>query len=144
MTFLQALYGSQYQEINLQGKDGNKGRLNGNIFLSAFIILVLLDSLILVRLLPGMDTLISKSLTDIFGYGNGKTAGKLLAIPLLAIIYFVVSRTVGSEANFKMHVENFLRLPIEEKKQANKKLLLPFLILLGVLFGSSMISMLNG
>ena len=30
MTFLEPLYGSQYNEIQQQEKDGNKGRLNGN------------------------------------------------------------------------------------------------------------------
>lgn len=42
MTFLQALYGSQYQEIKQRGGDGNKGRINGNVFLSAFIVLIII------------------------------------------------------------------------------------------------------
>jgi hypothetical protein len=141
MTFLEALYGSQYYEISQQGKDGGKGRLNANLFLSAFVILIILDSILMIMFIPGFGESFNKALTHIFGYGNGKAMGKLLAIPLLAGIYFLVSRTVGSEANFKMHVDNFLRQPDEVKKKANKKLLLPFLILLGILFLASMLSL---
>jgi hypothetical protein len=141
MTFFEALYGSQYWEISQQGKDGNKGRLNANLFLSAFIILILLDSMLVVFLIPGMYDSVTHSLTNIFGYGNGKTAGKLLAIPLLGGIYFLASRTVGSEENFKMYVDRFIKLPDSEKKKANKKLLMPFLVLLGILFLSSMVSL---
>jgi hypothetical protein len=141
MTFFEALYGSQYWEIKQQGKDGNKGRLNANLFLSAFIILILMDSMLVLFFIPGTYDSITYSLTRIFGYGNGKSAGKLLAIPLMAGLYFLTSRTVGSQANFKMHVDRFLKRPDEEKKAANKKLLTPFLILLGVLFLASMISL---
>jgi hypothetical protein len=141
MSFFEALYGSQYWEISQQGKDGNKGRLNANLFLSAFVILIILDACLVFFLIPGIYDSATRMLTNIFGYGNGKNAGKLLAIPLMGGIYFVASRTVGSEANFKMYVERFLKLPEEEQKKANKKLLTPFLILLGILFLSSMISL---
>jgi hypothetical protein len=141
MTFFEALYGSQYWEISQQGKDGNKGRLNANLFLSAFIILILLNGFLVLFLIPGVYDSATQLLTNIFGYGNGKNAGKLLAIPLLGIIYFTVSKTVGLEANFKVHVDRFLKLPDSEKKKANKKLLTPFLILLGILFLASVFSL---
>jgi hypothetical protein len=141
MTFFEALYGSQYWEITQQGKDGNKGRLNANLFLSAFVILIILDTCLMFFLIPGVYDSATRMLTNIFGYGNGKSAGKLLAIPLMGGIFFVASRTVGSEANFKLCVERFLKLPAEEKAKANKKVLTPFLILLGILFLSSMISL---
>ena len=141
MTFFEALYGSQYWEISQQGKDGNKGRLNGNLFLSAFIILILLDGMLVLFLIPGVYDSLTDKLTNIFGYGNGKNAGKLLAIPLLGGIYYAATKTIGSEVNFKKYVERFLKLPDDEKKKANKKLLTPFLILLGILFLSSMFSL---
>jgi hypothetical protein len=141
MTFFEALYGSQYWEISQQGKDGNKGRLNANLFLSAFIILILLNGFLVLFLIPGVYDSATQLLTNIFGYGNGKNAGKLLAIPLLGIIYFTVSKTVGLEANFKVHVDRFLKLPDSEKKKANKKLLTPFLIFLGILFLASVFSL---
>jgi hypothetical protein len=141
MSFLEALYGSQYWEISQQGKDGNKGRLNANLFLSAFIIIALLDFFLLMFLIPGVFDSVTRSLTHTFGYGSGKAVGKLLAIPAMAVIYFSASKTVGSEPNFKMHVTNFLKRPDEEKKKAIKILLTPFLILLAILFVSLMISL---
>jgi hypothetical protein len=141
MTFFEALYGSQYWEISQQGKDGNKGRLNANLFLSAFIILIILDSFLVLFAIPGLYDSMTHSLTNFFGFGNGKNAGKLLAIPLMGGIYFLATRTVGSEANFKMYVDRFLKLPEAEKAKANKKLLTPFLILLGILFIASMTSL---
>lgn len=141
MTFFEALYGSQYWEISQQGKDGNKGRLNANLFLSAFIILIILDTCLVFFLIPGLYDSATRALTDTFGFGRGKNAGKLLAIPLMGGIYFVASKTVGSEASFKMYVERFLKLPEDQKAKANKKLLTPFLILLSILFLSSMISL---
>lgn len=141
MSFFEALYGSQYWEIHQQGKDGNKGRLNGNLFLSAFIILIILDFMLVLFFIPGVYDSVTRWFTNIFGYGNGKNAGKLLGIPLLGGIYFIASRTVGSETNFKMYVERFLKLPDSEKKKANKKLLMPFLILLGILLIASLSSL---
>ena len=41
MPFLEILYGSQFEEIKNMGKDGNKGRLNANIFLSVMLMMVL-------------------------------------------------------------------------------------------------------
>lgn len=41
MSIFEALYGCQYWEIHQQGKDGNKGSFNANLFLSAFIMLIL-------------------------------------------------------------------------------------------------------
>src|SRR5260221_10704166 len=100
MTFLEALYGSQYYEIHLRGKDGNKGRLNGNVFLTAFIILFIIAVLMIcISFVPGFNDNLTKTFSGISDYSNGKTIGKLLAIPLFAIIYFIVIKTVGSEEN---------------------------------------------
>ena len=55
MTFLQALYGSQYQEIAGRGGDTNKARINGNYFLTAFAILGILISASLVFYLFNLD-----------------------------------------------------------------------------------------
>jgi hypothetical protein len=136
MSFLEALYGSQYYEIQQRGKDGNKGRLNANLFLSALIILgIFAVIMICVRFVPGINDDLTKSTSNIFGYTSGKNIGRLLAIPLIAIIYFIISKTVGNEHNFKSKVETFMQLPDEVKKKANAKLLVPFFILLLIVFG---------
>ena len=136
MTFLEALYGSQYYEIHQKGRDGNKGRLNGNVFLSALIFLLILAVLMIsISFVPGFEEKITKSVRSVFGYSTGRSIGKLLAIPVLGIIYLLIVKTVGSESNFKNKVDAFMQYPDEIKKKANAKLLIPFFILGVIVFG---------
>ena len=136
MTFLEALYGSQYYEIHQKGRDGNKGRLNGNLFLSALILLFILALMMIsISFVPGFNESLTKIIRSVFTYSSGKSIGKLLAIPFFGIIYFVIIKTVGSENNFKNKVEAFMQYPDEVKKKANAKLLIPFFILLIIVFG---------
>ena len=136
MTFLEALYGSQYYEIQQKGKDGNKGRLNGNMFLSALIILFILALMMIsISFVPGFNESLTKSIRSVFGDSSGRSIGKLLAIPVFGIIYLIIVKTVGSENNFKNKVEAFMQYPEEVKKKANAKLLVPFFILLIIVFG---------
>jgi hypothetical protein len=73
MTFLEAVYGSQYCEIHQKGKDGNKGRLNGNIFLSAMILLFAMAILVLcISFVPGLNESIARLLRSVFGHSSGK------------------------------------------------------------------------
>jgi len=136
MTYLEALYGSQYYEIHQRGRDGNKGRLNGNLFLSAFIVLFIVAVLMVcISFVPGFDESMTKSVRSVFGYSSGKSIGKLLAIPVFAVIYFTILKTVGTEENFKRKVEVFMQYPDEVKKKANAILLIPFFILGIIVFG---------
>ena len=136
MTFLEALYGSQYYEIHKQGKDGNKGRLNGNMFLTAFIILFIIAiAMACISFVPGFNESMTKNARRIFGYTSGKSIGIMLGIPVFAIIYFMVIKIVGSEENFKRKVETFMQYPDETKKKANAMLLIPFFILLIITVG---------
>lgn len=136
MTFLESLYGSQYYEISQKGRDGNKGRLNGNLFLSALIILFIFAMLMIcISFVPGFNETMTRGLRNIFGYSTGRSIGKLLAIPVFAIIYFIVLKTVGTETNFKNKVDAFMQYPDEVKKKANAKLLIPFFILGVIVFG---------
>ena len=136
MTFLEALYGSQYYEIHQKGRDGNKGRLNGNLFLAAFVVLVIIAVfMISISFVPGFNDSLTKTIRNVFGYSTGKSIGKLLAIPVFAITYFIILKTVGNETNFRRNVDAFMQYPDEEKKKANAKLLVPFFILGIIVFG---------
>ena len=136
MTFLEALYGSQYYEIHQKGRDGNKGRLNGNLFLSTLIILFILALLMVcTSFVPGFNESLTKSIRSVFGYSSGKSIGKLLALPAFAIIYFIVLKTVGTQNHFKNKADAFMQYPDEVKKKANAKLLIPFFILGVIVFG---------
>lgn len=135
MTFLEALYGSQYAEIEKMGKDGNKARFNGNLFLSAFVIVILFCIILLaVTFVPGFGDASNKWLHSIFGYTSGKLIGKLLAIPLLAIIYFVVIKTVGTEESFQGKVSSYMQYSEEVQAKANKKILIPFMAAILLMF----------
>jgi hypothetical protein len=133
MTFLEALYGSQFYEIHQKGRDGNKGRMNGNLLLSALIIL-LLFALILVAInfVPGFNESITNTTESIFGNASGKTIGKILGIAALGLIYLVINFTIGNQQNFNKRVEKFMQYPDEIKKKANAKLLIPFFVLLAI------------
>jgi hypothetical protein len=134
MTFLDALYGSQYYEIQQKGRDGNKGRHNGNLFLSAMIILILVAIFLLaISINPWFAKGATQLNNSTFG-NSGKYAGRLLAIPLFAVIYILVAGTVGNETNFKKHVDAFMLYPEEVKKKANASLLVPFTALLILVF----------
>jgi len=136
MTFLEALYGSQYYEIHQKGRDGNKGRLNGNLFLAAFIVLFIIAvMMVCISFVPGFNESMTKTVRNVFGYSSGKSIGKLLAIPVFGLIYFIIIKTVGTETNFKRKVEAFMQYPDEVKKKANAKLLIPFFILGVIVFG---------
>ena len=134
MTFLEALYGSQYYEINQKGRDGNKGRHNGNLFLAAMVILLLVAVFLLaISVIPWFAQGATQVNNSTFG-NSGKYAGRMLAIPIFAVVYILVAISVGNEANFKKHVEAFMEYPDEVKRKANARLLVPFCALLTLVF----------
>jgi len=135
MTYIEALYGSQYYEIKSKGRDGAAGRLNGNLFLTAFIIIcMLLFITLLATFSEDFSDDTSRLFRKLFGYSSGKAIGHLLAIPLMGIIYLVVSKTVGSAAKYDKITTSFMEYTEEEKQKANLKILKPFFIVLGILF----------
>ena len=134
MTFLEALYGGQYYELKQNGKDVAKGRINGNMFFSVFIILIILVMLMSIMTFSDYyNTKWNNALENNLGYASGKETGKLLAIPLFAIIYFIILKTIGTKSNYERLTNNFMQYPDDAKKKANKKILVPFFILLAIL-----------
>lgn len=130
---LQRIYGMQYEELEQNGKDGNKARFNGNILVSAYLIVAFLLLILLLTLIPSYNEYITRTLRGIFGYSSGKTIGRLLVIPLFAILYYAVMRTVGSEKAFLEHVEAYKQFSEEEKKKSLMKVMLPFMSMLGLM-----------
>lgn len=132
MTFLEALYGSQYEEIHQRGGDGSKARFNGNLLLSVMVLIWLIAVLLAaMKSVPGFDEILTRFIRSIFGYSSGKTIGRLLALPALFLIYWVVQRTTGSEQQFKIKVDAFMGYPENIRKQGNRRILIPFFMLLG-------------
>ena len=134
MTYLQALYGSQYQEITQRGGDGSKGRINGNMFLSAFIVLLIIALTAFIAVISSAASIsFLNNLLNDYSIVSGKLAGKLLAVPLYIAVYFIVSKTIGTKENYNRILEKFSQLPEDTKKKANVKILIPFFILLALL-----------
>jgi hypothetical protein len=88
--------------------------------------------LICIHFVPAFNEELTRSLGNFSGYSNGKNIGRLLAIPLFALIYLMLSTTIGNKNNFQRKVEAFMQYPDEIKKKANAKLLIPFFVLLAV------------
>jgi hypothetical protein len=141
MTFLEALYGSQYHEIHQRGGDGNKARFNGNLLLAVMVLLgVIIFFLAAIKFVPGFNETVNRQVRSLFGYRSGKTIGRLLALPFFFLLFWIMQQTTGNVANFKKKVDGFLAYPEEIRKQANRKVLLPFFILLGLLIGLLVLS----
>lgn len=142
MNFLQNLFGSQYYEISNRGGDIGRGRRNGNLFLSAFVILLIIALAAIIFTFTDCTMRdLEQSFKKTFGLMSGKAIGRLLAIPILAIIYFIIIKTVGSESSYNKYIEAFNQQPEEEKNKANAKVLIPFFIVLACLFILAMSSL---
>jgi hypothetical protein len=130
---IESIYGFQYEELVQNGKDGNKARQAGNLLVSAFIIVFLFLLILIVSHIPGMNNSLNGIFHKAFGYSSGKFIGRLLAIPLLAIIYFIVKNVIGSEARFRQYVEAFALYSPEEKKNSMMRVMIPFMGMLALL-----------
>lgn len=124
MIFLEALYGSQYSEISKNGKDGNKGRLNGNVILSVIILMVLISSFLLICSLFKVHWYSQSWIPGL----SGKMLGRILGLVMFFMIFNVVSKSIGNEARFKEYVKRFFAYPEEIQKTANKMIMLRFAI----------------
>jgi hypothetical protein len=133
MTLLEAIYGSQYQEISQRGGDGSKGRFNGNLLISVIFLLLLLTVIFVLMLIPGMNESMTRSMQSFSGSMSGKTMGKLLAIPVLFVLVALANFTVGTKNNYSRIIERFNSYPEEVRKKANKKVLIAFFTIFGIM-----------
>lgn len=133
MTLIEAIYGSQYQEISQRGGDGSKGRFNGNLLISVMLLLLLLTVIFVLMLIPGMNESMTRSMRHFSGSMSGKTMGKLLAIPVLFLLVALANFTVGTKNNYNRIIERFNSYPEEVRKKANKKVLIAFFSIFGIM-----------
>ncbi len=133
MTLIEAIYGSQYQEISQRGGDGSKGRFNGNLLISVIFLLLLLTVIFGLMLIPGMNGSMTQSMRGFSGSVSGKNMGKLLAIPVLFLLVALANLTIGTKKNYTRIIERFNNYPEEVRKKANKKVLTVFFSIFGIL-----------
>ncbi len=127
--FIQYIYGMQYEELEQKGKDGNKARLNGNLFIAAYLFVVLL----LVVLLLLMISPSAGSPLQLLGSWNGQALGKLLAVPVFAILYGLTAWGIGTEKKFQKYVKAYKQLSEAEKKRSLQIVIVPFMGMLALM-----------
>ena len=134
MTTIQALYGSQYDELDKKGYDVKKGRMYATIMIAAvimiyfFVIIIALDFFS-----DDFSKELTRTLRKTFGRSSGKMIGRLIAIPLMALIYFFVSLVFGTKKKYQKSYEIFKIATKKEREKATVKMLMIFLIGLGLL-----------
>ena len=129
MTIFDALYGSQYYDLEKKGYDTNKGRLYGNLLFAVTIMIYLFVILIVMNLVSEDFTKdLTRFLRNIFGHSTGKAIGKIIAIPLVAIIYLVVMLLFGSKKSYEKRSQTYLKAPQKEKDDAIGKMVGVFIV----------------
>lgn len=127
MNIITALYGSQYYDLKNKGYDVQKGRLYGNLLFAATVMIYLF---VIVMIWSFISEDFTKDLTrflkSIFGYSTGKMIGKIIAIPLIAIIYLVISLLFGSKKSYEKNYQKYMNATQEEKDNAIGKMVLIF------------------
>ena len=142
MTLINALYGSQYHDLQAKGYDTSKGRLYGNLLFAATIMIYLFALLILWSFFSeDLSKDITRFLKSIFGRSTGKAIGKIVAIPLIAIIYLVVALLFGSKKQYEKHHQKFTNAPQHKKDKAIGRMIAVFVIGLGSLFVLAIMSL---
>ncbi len=136
---IQTIYGMQYEELEAGGKDGNKARFNGNILVAAFLMLFLFLMIVALTHVPEYNDKMNRTFHGVFGYWSGKAIGKILAIPLMAALYYLVTLTIGSERLFQEHVQAYRQFTDEEKKKSLSRVMIPFMSMLVLLLILSLI-----
>ena len=121
MNLFDCITCNQYYELVKTGRDGKKALFNGNLLNTACIFLLLLTFVNIVFLNSAVEQTYSESLASIFGERSGKRLGELMAIPLLAIIYFAVKKTIGTEPHFERITSAFDALSEPDKKAIFKR-----------------------
>lgn len=129
MNIITALYGSQYSDLKNKSYDVNKGRLYGNMLLTATILIYIFVILIILGFISEdiIDEL-TKPLRKVFGRSMGKAASQIVAIPLIVIIYAIVALLFGSKKRYQKSYDVYASATQEEKDNAMGKLIGIFVI----------------
>lgn len=129
MNIIDALYGGQYAELKKKGYDVNKGRFYGNLLLTA-VIIIYLFLLVMVLNFINEDILDDafKPLRRMFGRSMGKAMSKVIAIPIVAIIYVIVMLLFGSKKRYEKSYQVFSKATQQEKEKATNKMIVIFVI----------------
>lgn len=128
MTYLEALYGSQYADLKFNNQPIENGRTNGNMFMTALIIMSIICLfgvfMLLVTALKMPVTISMKSISETLGVSNNMLVVYIL-LPAILIVYFIWSKTLGSEDAYLKYCKGYEASSEVDKLASNKKSLRP-------------------
>ncbi|GAB4414240.1 MAG: hypothetical protein OHK0039_21850 [Bacteroidia bacterium] len=126
MNLLQAIYCSQYDELRARGK-GDAARGNGILLATIVLVMHFFTAMFLFAMLsPAFAAAMQGALHAVFGEQMGRTAGYLIALVPLALVYPLVARVWGSQEAFGATVRAFEALPQEAQRQVSRRGLIYF------------------
>jgi len=129
MTVIDALYGSQYHELEKKGYDTSKGRLYGTLMFAATIMIYLFVIIIIWSFFTDDFTKdLTRFLRSIFGRSSGKAIGQIIAIPLIGIIYLVIALFFGSKKRYEKSYQTYVNASQQEKDNAIGKMIGIFVV----------------
>ena len=124
MRFVEAVYGSPSEEIRQRGGDPAKGRLNGNLFLSAFVFLG--SSPVPAGAYIGFrDRKKIFRMDEINIWLGGRVGWKILATGIWDYL-FCDRKYNGQCGQLPKHTEAFLQYPEAERKKPTGSCCCPF------------------
>ncbi len=132
---IESLYGMQYEELIQNGKDGNKARVNGNLFLAAYAIVILFLIAVVCTHISHHHEATKRVVNNVFGIVSTTEIeiGEILLLPLLLAVYFIISLTIGSQRSFQRHIDAYTHYSDRDQRSAFQRVLLPFMAILGLL-----------
>lgn len=122
MSRLESIYCYLQHERIKQGQPISYSNVTGNIIVSLCIAMIIFGGIFLISTIsPTVADMGEDLMKDIFGRTAGKKIGQLLLIMMLAIIYPIISKTIGTQENFEHITAEFLKTPKDEQKIVAKK-----------------------
>ena len=113
MNVLQAIFCSQYLELSKKGK-GHAAYTNGLVLCAVAIALNLLTILFV---LIGFNLNPIGNIQKIFGPMSGRTAGRIIAFGLIAVLFVILRYLLLTKNWFNRTVHNFEQLKDQQKKK---------------------------
>jgi len=92
---------NQYYELIKTGRNGNKALLNGNMLNTTCVVLLLLTICNFIFMNETIENNFSETIGSIFGERSGKGLGELIALPVWAVVFFIIKNTTGTKRHFK-------------------------------------------
>lgn len=124
MIFFQFLFYYQYAEISGRGCNGRKAQMNTLILSAALITMyIVIAFVVFAQFNPGY---LERNLS--MGNINGKFTGRLLAIVIGLIVFFMLKIVIGSKTWYDQTVARYNGMLPEEQKRAGKMGIRYFLI----------------